>query len=233
MSSVRPLLLGHRGVRPLPPGLRRRTQPIPPENTLAAFEYALANGCDGFEFDVRFTRDARQVLCHDPKLSGREISASSYEDLCATCNSALSCLEDVLRQFGRRAYLDIEVKVCGGEQAVVKVLRQHPPERGYVVSSFLPEVLFALHELDPSLPLGYICDKRELAGLWRELPIQIFIPQYKLVSPQLVLEVHERALQLFAWTVNRRHDMIRLANWRVDALISDSPALLVHTFGRR
>ena len=54
----RPLLLGHRGAR----GLKSI-----PENTLAAFDRALADGCDGFEFDVRLTADGQAVVHHDPK----------------------------------------------------------------------------------------------------------------------------------------------------------------------
>ncbi len=63
MTAARPLLLGHRGARR-----------AAPENTLEAFDLALAHGCDGFEFDVRMTRDGRCVICHDPRLRGREIA---------------------------------------------------------------------------------------------------------------------------------------------------------------
>ena len=57
--------------------------------------------------------------------------------------------------------------------------------RGFVVSSFLPEVLLRLHELDPSLPLGYVCKHAEAMKQWSKLPISVFIPQYKLVSQSL------------------------------------------------
>src|ERR1039458_2799906 len=61
----RPLLLGHRGARAL--------KSIP-ENTLASFDQALADGCDGFEFDVRLTEDEEAVVCHDAKVSGYDVS---------------------------------------------------------------------------------------------------------------------------------------------------------------
>ena len=92
----------------------------------------------------------------------------------------------MLLRFGETAYLDIELKVAGNEEAVVSAISAKPPGRGYVVSSFLPEVLRRLHELDPSLPLGYICERPEDLPHYRELPIAVFIPQYKLLTQELM-----------------------------------------------
>jgi glycerophosphoryl diester phosphodiesterase len=225
----RPLLLGHRGVRPLPPA-GARAESLPAENTIAAFDYALANGCDGIEFDVRFTRDGRAVACHDPQLDGKEISATDYSDLLRGRKN-LACLEDVLARFGDAAYLDVEVKVGGNEEAVVAGLRARPPRR-YVVSSFFPDVLLRLNRLDPSVPLGFLCDRSKYVKFWNELPIAVFIPQYELVSQEMIDAAHRRGLQLFTWTVNQRADLFRLAAWGVDGLICDDPALLARTFPR-
>src|SRR5579862_679218 len=204
MAPARPLLLGHRGARTT--GVRRRN--IPPENTIAAFDYALAHGADGFEFDVRSTRDNRLILCHDPRLMSKEVALTDFG---AFGDPRPPCLEEVLARFAKTAYLDIELKVNGNEEGVIAALRANPPQRGYVVSSFLPEVLLRLHQLDASLPPGFICDKREHAGRWRELPIVAFFPHHSLVSRELIDEVHARKLKLLAWTVNRPSDMRRLA----------------------
>jgi glycerophosphoryl diester phosphodiesterase len=227
----RPLLLGHRGVR----SLRltgARAKDLPAENTLAAFEYALAHSCDGFEFDVRFTRDRRAVLCHDPQIAGHDISATDYSDLRRN-DLALPCLKDVLARFGKTAYLDIELKMSGHEEAVIGVLQAGPPERGYVVSSFLPEVLLRVNQLDSSVPLGYICDRPQYVAMWEQLPVTVFIPHHRLVSEKLIAATHRRHVKLFAWTVNQRRHLLRLAAWGVDGLISDDPMLLSHTFAQR
>ncbi len=234
-NNSRPLLLGHRGARRVRrfgvPGSSLR---IPPENTVAAFEYALANGCDGFEFDVRYSADRRSVLCHDPKLGRRVIATTDYSGLerrygFERRRSPMACLEDVLSGFGDRAYLDIELKVPGNEETIVSQLKTHPPSR-YVVSSFLPEVLLRLHELDATLPLGYICQDRQEARRWAELPIGVFLPHYTLVEQSLIEEVHDHRVQLFTWTVNDQAELLRLASWGVDGLISDDPKLLSRTF---
>jgi glycerophosphoryl diester phosphodiesterase len=228
-SRTRPLLLGHRGARPI----RRLGVPVqrlPAENTLAAFNYAMANGCDGFELDVRYTLDRRHVLCHDPEHEGKHIAEHEYAGLDRRRGYNLPCLEEVLSRFAAKAYLDIELKVAGNEEAVVSALRVNPPQSGYVVSSFLPEVLLKLHELDPSLSLGYICKNAEAARHWSELPICTFVPHHSLLSRRLVDEVHARELQLLTWTVNRKRDLLRLAEWGVDGLISDDPKLLSELF---
>lgn len=225
----RPLLLGHRGARPLR-RLSVRQSEIPTENTLPAFDYCMGAGCDGFEFDVRYTRDRRHVLCHDAKHKGLHIAETHYEGLERRHGYDLPCLDEVLKRFGASAYLDIELKVPGNEEDVCLAIHAHPPQRGFVVSSFLPQLLLRFHEIHAMLPLGYVCKHREEAQLWAELPIRMFIPHYSLISPQLVNAVHERGMQIIAWTVNKRADMLRLAEWGVDGLISDDPWLLRETF---
>jgi glycerophosphoryl diester phosphodiesterase len=230
-ARTRPLLLGHRGARPLSRlKLGPRAAKLPPENTLACFEYALAHGCDGFEFDVRITRDGRLVICHNASSGGRKIATSRLEGLRSRCDEALPCLEDVLAEFGDRAYLDIEVKVAGGEESIINALRRSRPQ-SYLLSSFLPEVLSRFHQLDPSLPLGYVCDRPADVRAWRELPLRVFLPQYELVDEKLIREVHTRGFKIFTWTVNGEEDMRQLAAWGIDGLISDDPRLLSRTFG--
>ena len=127
----RPLLLGHRGAR--------ACKSIP-ENTLASFDQALADGCDGFEFDVRLTADGAAVICHDPQFADVEIARASAQQL-----HGLPQLETVLARYQDLAFLDIELKVSGIEKKSISLLREYPPRRGFVVSSFLPEVLQAVH----------------------------------------------------------------------------------------
>ncbi len=231
LHNPRPLLLGHRGVRPLPfLGLRWRKSELPAENTLDAFEYAITHGCDGFEFDLRYTRDRRSLLHHDPEVKGRNVAATDHAALERRIGYKLASLEDTLVRFAPTAWLDIELKIAGEEETLVAALRACRPQRGFVVSSFLPDVLLRLHDIDPSLPLGYLCDREDGLRLWSGLPIQFFLPQHPFVSEALIEETHRRKMQLITWTVNRREDMLRLASWGVDGLISDDPKVLSEAF---
>jgi glycerophosphoryl diester phosphodiesterase len=224
----KPLLLGHRGCRIS--SLTRHNSDLPVENSLAAFEYALSQGCDGFEFDVRQTRDGRDVIWHDSDWNRLPIAATDYARLTGPKGDSLPTLDDVLQQFGHRAFLDIELKVRGAEISVVEALRAVPPQRGYMLSSFLPDTLIRLHNIDSSLPLGYICERDYALPVWRNIPIQTILPRYGLVQQELIDEAHRLGRQVATWTVNSENQMLQLAEWGIDGLISDDPALLYRTF---
>ena len=208
----RPLLLGHRGAR---------AQKSIPENTLASFDQALADGCDGFEFDLRLSVDGKPVVCHDPQTGGLEIARAPAEQL-----AALPQLHDVLARYQDRAFLDIELKVSGLENITVALLRKHPPRRGLVVSSFLPQVLRALHAEDSAVPLGLICETKAELSLWRKLPIEYVIPHHKLAEAALIRKIRTAGKRMFVWTVNAPADMQRFAESGVDGIISDDTGLL-------
>jgi glycerophosphoryl diester phosphodiesterase len=209
---TRPLLLGHRGAR--------ASRHIP-ENTLPSFDLCLQHGCDGFEFDVRLSGDGQAVICHDATTAGLKIESTTSKKL------GLPVLEQVLEQFASGAFLDIELKVPGLERQVLSVLRQHPPEKGYVISSFLPAVLTSIHVLDPSVPLGYLCDTRGQLPDWPEFPAEWIIPGCDLVTPELVQQIHDAGKRVMTWTVNRASSIKEFAAWEVDAIISDQTELLV------
>jgi glycerophosphoryl diester phosphodiesterase len=224
----KPLLLGHRGCRN--GSLTRRNSDLPVENSLAAFEYALSQGCDGFEFDVRRTHDGRNVIWHDEYWNRIPIAATDYSCLSGPHGDLLPTLDEVLQQFGHRAFLDIELKVRGTEVFVVEALRAIPPQCGFIVSSFLPDTLIRLHNIDSSLPLGYICERDYALAIWRNIPIQTVLPRYDLVGRGLIDQAHRLGRQVSTWTVNTESQMLEFAEWGIDGLISDDPALLHRTF---
>jgi glycerophosphoryl diester phosphodiesterase len=214
----RPLLLGHRGTR---------VSPHLPENTLMSFDAALKHGCDGFEFDVRLERSGKAVICHDPTVAGHKVAQTSNDQL------LLPELFDVLRRYQKCAFLDIELKVPGLEAELLGALSAHPPERGFVVSSFLPEVLQQLSLRAESIPLGLICDRSNQVPLGLKMAVQYVILHYSLAKKDLLREIVSLGKSAMVWTVNDRDSMLRFADWGVDGIISDDPELMVQIFGRR
>lgn len=211
---TRPLLLGHRGARAFR---------AVPENTLASFELCLQQGCDGFEFDLRRSADERAVICHDATAGGMTIASSASKSL------GLPALGDVLRQFADRAFLDIELKAAGLEAQTLAVLRSYPPQKGYVVSSFLPDVLRTIYDLDQAIPLGFLCESADQLRDWGQARAEWVIPQFRLVDGALVEEIHDAEKRIMVWTVNRVERMREFAGWGVDAIISDETELLVRS----
>jgi glycerophosphoryl diester phosphodiesterase len=213
----RPLLLGHRGARV--------TRSVA-ENSVASFDLALSHGCDGFELDVRCTKDAALILCHDPTVGKIEVASASRSDL-----PEVALLEEVLARYAGRAFLDVELKVRGVEKSILALLEQHPPRRGFVVSSFFPEILLQARAVDSDVPLGLIADRQAELGGWRDLPVQYVMPHYRLCTRELIEEIHASGRQVCIWTVNQRAAMQRFAEWGADAIISDDTELLVRTLG--
>jgi glycerophosphoryl diester phosphodiesterase len=210
------LLLGHRGAR---------GDKSVAENTVASFDLALAQGCDGFEFDVRLSGDGQAVVCHDAtartKRDGLEKARSLARKL------GLPLLLDVLTRYRATAFLDIELKVDGLETMTAKLLRELAPARGFVVSSFLSDVLQRVHTLDATIPLGLICESQAELRRWPGLPIEYVILHHKLVRRSLVPEIKAAGKKLLVWTVNVPADMKRFSKWGVDGIISDHPGRLV------
>lgn len=213
-----PLLLGHRGAR---------SSPEVSENTCASFDLALKHGCDGFEFDVRRAACGSAVVCHDPKVGKITIARAQAAQM-----PKLPRLEDVIQHYGPHAFLNIEIKVEDLESKVLTALSAHPPERGYVVSSFLPDVVMELEARSAAVVIGIICETPAQLARWRQLPVDYVIPHQSLVDRSLVREIQHAGHKIFVWTVNEREDMVRLAEWGVDGIISDQTELLVHTLGR-
>jgi len=214
-KTSRPLLLGHRGARAL--------QSIP-ENTVASFDQALADGADGFEFDVRLTADEEAIVCHDPTFGGMKIERSTGQQL-----PTLPRLRNVLKRYQANAFLDIEVKVRGLERMLVDLFLRQKPRKGFVVSSFLPGALKDIRTQDATIPLGLICETPTQLRLWTDLPAAYVIPHYDLVDPELIRKVKGAGKKIIVWTVNDPAEMRRFSDLGVDGIISDDPGLLCRT----
>jgi glycerophosphoryl diester phosphodiesterase len=210
-----PLLLGHRGLR---------VPDLAPENTFAAFDLAVEHGCDGFEFDVRRTGWGGALVCHDPRIGKVLVARSTRRQL-----TKVPRLSEVLSRYAHRVFLDIELKVRGLESTVLSALRDTPPTRDFVVSSFIPDVVTELVARSAKAPTGIICDKLPQLRRWALLPVQYIIAEKSLVRRDLIEEIHAAHRKLFVWTVNDPRSMQRFAELGVDAIVSDDTQLLVKT----
>jgi glycerophosphoryl diester phosphodiesterase len=210
----KPLLLGHRGAKS-----------YAPENTIEAFELALQHGCDGVEFDVRLTADSQAVICHDPKFQRVEIARTERRSL-----PDLPTLEGVLERFADRAFLDVELKVPGLERITLELLKQYPHRRGYVVTSFLPEVLRDVHEINVDLPLGLICRTRKQLAPASSLPLASIVLHESLVSRELISSFRDREIPVLVCGSNRAKEMRSIVDAGAAGLIIDDTQLAFETF---
>ncbi len=216
-----PTIIGHRGVG------------AQPENTIPSFELALEQGADGVELDVRESGDGQLVVVHSAVVAGLAVKATPYERFCDLGNGyTIPLFEEVLKQFASRAFLDIELKEPGFEAKAIELIHQHADRANVMISGFHTEMLNKVHELQSDIQLGFIYNRTQDEELRHNSPIDFVIPQFRLASRELVEEVHDEGLQVFAWTVNDEAEMQRVLVRGVDGIITDEPGRLAKVLGR-
>jgi glycerophosphoryl diester phosphodiesterase len=208
---------GHRGARA-----------ILPENTMAAFEYAIGVGVDAIEMDVVVSRDDVVVVSHDPYLkSGTFIRTLTAEE------SGLPTLHEVLGLDGSFLF-NIEAKVSehtppNFAELVLAVIREGGVEGRVIFQSFDFAILHRMKQLAPEITLAALWEgaARSFVGIAEEAGTTIVAPEYVLVTAEEVREAHEAGLRVIPWTANAVEDWKRLIVAGVDGIITDDPARLI------
>ena len=216
-----------------------------PENTVASFEEAIARHADMVEFDIRRTRDGVIVLFHDdsivtPKGERKPISKVTSEELSqlARVNGyELAAFEEVLKRFGSRIPLNIEIKDGGFEREVVGLLKQYKPAFEPAFSSFSPWVIARLKRIDKSLKTALIVGRMRFMGfnilfrpimqlIVRSLGIEAMHLRGSLVSPNVVENLSRAGVTTLVWTVNDPDEMRRFLKMGVGGIFTDKPDVL-------
>lgn len=214
-------IIGHRGAH----GHR--------ENTMPSFELALELGADGVELDVHRSGDGQLVVVHSAVASGLAVKSNPYENYRNLPDGyEIPLFEDVLKTLSGRTFLDIELKEPGFEEQAIELIQKHADPTRVMISGFHTVMLNRVYDLLPDIRLGYIYNKTQDEELRHNSPIDFVIPQFRLASRQLIEEVHDEDLQVFAWTVNDEREMGRLLSLGVDGIITDKPGLLAKVLGR-
>jgi glycerophosphoryl diester phosphodiesterase len=218
-----------------------------PENTLAAFRIAAEMGAEYVETDLQLTRDGRLVAIHDETLErttdGRgPVAGATLEELRKLdagrwfrgsrdfAGERIPTIEEVLA-FGRETDvgLYLEMKVAGGERALVDALRAANCVERAVVLSFDLGVLAEVRRSNSSIVSGYLySDRREnTEGVALGAGARQILPRADRITCELVEKAHRSGLKVIAWTVNVPGQMKELMRIGIDGIISNYPDKLV------
>src|SRR3954451_2230075 len=134
-----------------------------PENTIAAFERALAAGVSGLETDVWLSADGEGVCAHDAVVRQgrrrRKIADTTAADL---AELSVPRMDDVYEQLGTAFECSVDVKSPDAADALVEVGRRYGAlERLWVCSPDL-EVLRPLRA-EPAVKLVHSERRRAIA----------------------------------------------------------------------
>ena len=190
-----PLILAHRGA----------CWEVP-ENTLEAFELAIAEEADYVEFDVR-ARNGELVICHDP---GPPADVPS--------------LDEILAALTGRIGLCVEVKEEETADAVVDALEAHRarPEE-LIVVSFQPGALETVARRRPRIRC--VLHTNDPASAERFWGIGLQEP----ATAARVEEAQALGLATTVFTVNDPERMLELAALGVTGIFTDRPAIARRT----
>ena len=234
-SLAFPLIIAHRG-----------DCSAAPENTMEAFRGAVEVGADGFEFDVRLTKDGEVVVMHDRRVDRtttgkgpvgtftlaelRKLDAGSW--FSPRFQSArVPTLAEVFEEISPSVLVNVELKVKGYGvkplvSRVVDMIRRYDRFESTMVASFNPMALLAVRLIESRIKRGYIwCQQHPLPIRQRWLsPLANpywMDPDLKTFTPKLLDRFHRQGKPVLAWDVDAGTDLQPLAKMGLDALVTD------------
>ncbi|MDP9320671.1 MAG: glycerophosphodiester phosphodiesterase [Chloroflexota bacterium] len=187
-----------------------------PQNSVAAFEKAIALGCDEVETDVWIAPDGRLVISHDRPTDRVSLTLDAALDLCRG-----------------RVGVNVELK-CGGDEScaaetgarVARRLAERSDPDAYV-SSFWWGALTAARAAAPTVRRAFVFsdspDRDALIASAAAVGLWALHPERTFVTRELVIAAHTAGLRVNAWTVNDPDEIAAFAALGVDGIISDWP----------
>jgi glycerophosphoryl diester phosphodiesterase len=212
-----------------PIAIAHRGDPIAErENTLEAFRAAVRQGADMVELDLRRTRDGELVVLHDPTLSRLWTVDRAVADL--DLGEVAQIGQGDLRIPTFRQALDaVDVPIMvdfTGDEVVEEAVRAVREAGAMGRSLFVTgnvEALRALRALAPEARIGLTWTRAEppSPSLLQELGAEFWNPEFHLVTPERIADMHALGLKVSTWTVDDASDMARVTRAGVDAVVTN------------
>ncbi len=118
---------------------------------------------------------------------------------------------------------------------VFQVIDGNIPWERVTIQSFDPRILKYFNSKYPEVVLAYLEESsRDWETLLDDLGFEpeIYSCYFELLDQASVAEIQSKGIKVIPWTVNEKQDMIKLASWGVDGLITDYPNIALESFTR-
>ncbi len=219
-------LISHRGVHD-----NRRVF----ENTMSAFDAAASAGAWGIELDIRWTKDLRPVVIHDPDLSRvfglppvvAEISAGELARLCPQ----VPPLAEVIERYRGRVHLMVEVKASAfhaperQDRILAELFSGLEPGRDYHFLGLEPAVFRRIRFAPPAafVPVARL-NFRELSRLALQEGYGGVAGHYALVSTAEIVRHRNAGQRVGTGYPRSRNCLFRELNRGVEWIFSNHAA---------
>lgn len=205
-------------------GFAHRGGALGPDNTLATFALALAQGARGLETDAWLSQDGAVMLDHDGLAgsSGREPIAEVRRD---ELPAHIPTLDELYNTCGTDFDLAVDVKTADVAAAVVAVAqRYNVVERVWVVAP-QPSHLESLHGAHRAVTVrGNVMRsgrRREALTHARDTGVEAINARWMWWTRALVDEVHAMEMLAFGYDAQRRPSLARSVRIGLDGIFSD------------
>jgi len=199
---------------------------------MAAYKAAIDDGADGFECDVRLTKDKEMVLWHDADLqrvagNAARIADLTLKEIKSHYPQAITLDELLILARDNKKELAIETKhpVPSGsaiEKKVMELLAQEKPVADIYVMSFSWRALENIRKIDPHQKTVALLHDTFSFAMRRFTSAQSIGPGITAFRKKPHLNQDPR--NLFIWTVDDADDMRFCADNGVDVLITNTPS---------
>jgi glycerophosphoryl diester phosphodiesterase len=209
-----------------------------PELTESAYLAAVDEGADGFECDLRLTRDEVPLLWHNPsmqEITGTPglIAEMNYEEIVAIYPQVLTLDQflDIALAHKKNLLLETKHPVISGnriEEIVVKILQERKVMDSLTVSilSFSWNAIEKLGRIDPAISRTYLLSQHSLWTQARFSSADYLGPGINRIRKDraIVEKIHNYGKKVAVWTVDDGADVELCRNLGVDILITNRPA---------
>ncbi len=228
------LVLAHRGLhRPPACGSHAAAAALLPfENTLEAFERAIALGVDGIETDVRLSRDGRPVLFHDRLTAdGREVAELTAGELAAAAGYPVPTLEEAFA-LSSSILWNVEIKTPAALPAVFSLVERSARSHRVLVTSFWHSLVSPFTRISGSgIECGLVVACRPatfegFAGLFpHDGGIWTAVWSYEVLDPGLLDQAVSLGMRNYVYGVESEDEHRRAAELQLTGIITDRPEL--------
>ena len=209
-----------------------------PEHTLAAYEGAVAQGADGFECDLRLTKDGVPVLWHNASALERAgnpglIAEMTFRELSRAYPTVMQLEEFLLFAVANKKSVLLESKhpVISGnriEEVIVATMGKvkNIEQINLNVMSFSWFAIEKMRRIDSTIATTFLLHERtpwRLAKLSSAKAIGPGIEQLR-AQPILAQKVKDLGRSLNVWTVDHQSEIQICQKLGVDILITNKPA---------
>ena len=216
-----PLIIGHRGA-PV----------VALENTLPAFEAAIAAGADGIEFDVRLSSDRVPVIIHDDTLTRthrvrRRVAELTGDELRGFGVPSLGELFELMAGNGLLLCLEIKSREPELAELCCRMVREFGIEERVIVECFDLNVLRQVDLRKAALFEPRMQTEQSVIDRSLAVGATVLALHHRMAKETLIEKAKAAGLMVVIWTVDDRAWVARARSLGIEALITNDPARML------